>query len=363
MKKKIAFLVNGVNAGGTENYLLRFLSFYIDKIDATVYCKSGRLGELENEFRNLGVNLKPFHLGYFNFRDYYKLRKDFIKSNYDSVCDLTGSFGAVPLLIAKLAGIKKRVGFFRNSSEKFQKTFFKVQYNRLITWILPNVATNVLSNSKSALNYFYNDRWERNNKFQVIYNGLDSNIFLDNSGDLRDELKISSNAFVVGHVGRLNEQKNHETAINVAIELCKEHPDVYFIFCGKNVDVAYSELVSKQNLSERILLLGMRRDICKVLRTMDCFYFPSKVEGQPNALIEAMMVGLPFVTSDIDPIKETVPEKFHTQLVSPTDIIEAKRKILEVKNSHALRRRLNLSDWTCEYYRPEKWFSMFYEKI
>ena len=362
--KKIAFLVAGVNAGGTENYLLRVIKYYQKEIEATVYCKSGKLGEMENEFCEVGARLKPFYLGYFNYARYQALKNEFKQERYDAVCDLTGSFGAFPLLMAKKAGVKKRIAFFRNAGEKFQKTFLKTQYHQFIKKLLPKVSTSVLSNSKTAFNYFYKGvDWHTDSKFQVIYNGIEPGTFIKDDSNLRRELDLDADAFVVGHVGRYNEQKNHDTIIKVAIDLCKTYPDICFVLCGKNVAQAYAARIEKEGLSKQILFLGVRRDIDRVLRTMDCFYFPSTIEGQPNALIEALIVGLPFVCSDIDPIKETVPEAYHCQLIPAFDTEQAKEKILKIKDNQNIKTELNLSKWAKDYYNPEKWFQLFYNTL
>lgn len=363
-QKKVAFLIAGVNAGGTENYLLRFIKYYHNEIEATVYCKSGKLGDLEDEFLSAGAHLVPFYLGYFNYRRFASLRKEFENKKFDSVCDLTGSFGSFPLMVAKSAGIEKRISFFRNAEEKFQKTFLKSFYHYMITKLLPHVSTNVLSNSKTALNHFYRgEDWSSNNKFQVVYNGIEAKSFIESDLDLRDELGINKDSFVVGHVGRYNEQKNHETILKVAIDLCKENKDIYFVLCGKNVQEVYFQKIVELGLDQQILFLGVRRDIDKVLRTMNCFYFPSTIEGQPNALIEALMVGLPFVCSNIEPIKETIPRKFYDQLIPPFDYEQAKVKILDIKNNSKKRESLNLSNWAISYYDPDKWFQMVYDKL
>jgi glycosyltransferase involved in cell wall biosynthesis len=362
-RKKTAFLLGGINAGGTENYLLRLLKHNQEKIEATIYCKSGKLGELEMEFRQLGVRLIPFRIGYFNIMKLIALKKEFKNENYDAVCDLTGSFGALPLLIAKKAGVIKRIAFFRNSREKFKKNILKVQYNKFITFLLPKIATKILSNSKSAFNYFYTNSWQTNKKFEVIYNGINSLDFINESNNLRKELGISLDSFVVGHVGRFNDQKNHKTAIEVAIQLCKEYKDVSFVFCGKNVDLVYNSLIEESKLQGQIKLLGVRRDINKVLNTLNCFYFPSLIEGQPNALIEALIMGVPFVSSDIESIKETVPGKFHKQLIKPMDVLGAKIKILEIKNNKDIRQELNIANWAIDFYNPEKWFHLVYQEL
>lgn len=365
MSKKVAFLLAGVNAGGTENYLLRFIQYYRNEIDVTVYCKSGKLGELENEFLDAGVTLIPISIGYFNVKQFLRLQREFKYHQYEAVCDLTGSFGAIPLLMAKRVGIVKRIGFFRNSREKFTPSFLKLKYNRFITKLLPKVATKILSNSETALNYFYVNQWQNDSRFKVIYNGLDADKFLSKEMhlNLRSEFNIPQNAFVVGHVGRLNDQKNHPTLIKVALELVKKHQDVYFLFCGKNVGEQYQNQIKDEVGAERILFLGVRRDVNRILQSLDCFYFPSLIEGQPNALIEALMAGVAFVASNIEPIKETVPEAYHNQLVDPMDGSKAIEKIEEIKNHPERKQELNLSKWAIDYYDPKKWFNMFYKEL
>lgn len=363
-KKKIAFFVSGVNAGGIENYLLRFITYYKEQIDATVYCKSGKTGDLEEEYLAVGAKLVKFKIGYYNPKDWIKLKSELQQQKYDAIVDFTGNFSAIPLLVSKLVDISKRIVWYRNAADKFSKSPLKNVYNKLINRITRESATDVLSNSKAAFQYFYKDyNWSNDSRFEVIYNGLDAETFLSTSEDLRTEFSIPSHAFVVGNVGRLNEQKNHKTAMQVAIDLCSANQDIYFIFCGKGVNIEYQSLVDQHNLSKQIILTGVRRDVIKVLNTLDCFYFPSLLEGQPNALIEALVVGVPFVSSNIDPVKETIPESLHPYLLPPLDVEKAKLSILKVKDNMEYRAKFLIKDWAVESFNSEIQFDKFYKKI
>lgn len=359
--KKVAFLVTGLNSGGLENYLLRFLTFYKEEIDATVICKGGYVGDLENNFKELGVNIIPIKIGYFNPIKFYKLYQILKNGEFESVCDFTGNFAAVPLYLASLAGINKRVAFHRGSNNRFKETPVKMLYNKTINKQLPSVATNVLANSKAAMEFFHKEIWESNTKFEVIYNGINASQFLNSQKNLREDLRIPKAAFVVGHVGRYNEAKNHKIIIEVAVTLCKKHKDIFFILCGKDVDEQLRTRVEEESLSDHIKLLGYRQDVIKVLNTLDCFYFPSINEGQPNALIEAMIAGLPFIASNIAPIKETVPKELNDLLVPPLDNEIAVNRILELKDGKV--EKLLLKDWAIKNYSAKKWFEKFYSKL
>ncbi|GGW22061.1 glycosyltransferase [Arenibacter certesii] len=358
-KSRIIFFVTGLDSGGIENYLLRFLIFAKNNIKATIYTKSGLLGDLEQEYLNAGAELKPFKLGLYSVKDHLKLYMELKKGKFDALVDFTGNFAALPLLLAKTVGIPNRVVFYRGSTNHFKEDYLRVTYNNILNKIIPLVSTSILSNSKAALDFFFKGIWENDDRFKVIYNGIDANAFLSTKDNLRKELDIPSGAFVVGHVGRYNEAKNHLTMIQVAIELCKKYADVYFVFCGSKVVESLEKKVNQEGLSLQIKLLGYRKDIIKVLNTMDCFYFPSLTEGQPNALIEAMLVGLPFVASNINPIKETVPKIFHSQLLNPGDKNMAIEKIIKIKNNKLFAEELNLSKWSKSNFDSEKLFNEF----
>jgi len=111
------------------------------------------------------------------------------------------------------------------------------------------------------------------------------------------------------------------------------------------------------------LALGYRDDVHRILRTFDVFYFPSYTEGQPNSLIEAMMAGLPFVASDIVPIRDTVPEHLHGQLVGPDDVGSAFHLIQRMKEDRQLRIRLSCRDWAIEAYNANDRFREFLESV
>lgn len=360
--KKVVFFVNDLNAGGIENYLLRFLNHYDGELIATVVCKSAELGELEELYRKIKhISLVPLKIGYLDPIGYRNIYFFLREEKYDAVVDFTGNFAAFPLLIAKLAKIKIRIVFYRGATNHFKDNIFRNAYNNFLNKIVKNTSTAILSNSKAALIFFFKNR--SNEKFEVIYNGIDAARFLNTNKNLRGEFNIPTGAFVISHVGRFTEAKNHKTIIEVAVQLCKQNKGVYFILCGKNVDVNLSKRVKNENLSDKIILLGYRNDVVSILNSSDAFYFPSLTEGQPNALLEALIVGLPFVASNIDPIKETIPEKFHHFLVNAEDSIAAVEKLQYLYNDEKTRKELDLSLWAKKNYEPNYLFNKFYMKL
>ena len=97
---------------------------------------------------------------------------------------------------------------------------------------------------------------------------------------------------------------------------------------------------------------------------MDCYFFPSVTEGQPNSLIEAMIMGVPFVASNIEPIKETVPEFVEKEcLISPEDVDSAVSKILEIRDNTERYDKVLVQKWAIEQYNADTQFDLFYSQL
>lgn len=333
--KKVCFLIPSVSAGGIETYLLRFLKYSDSKFDVTVVVRNTQRGELYDNYLETGAKLIFKPLGYFSFLRIYDYFRFFKSQSFDVVCDFNANFAGLPLWIAKCAKIESRIAFYRQGRNHYKASVFKELYNKWANNLVFHSATTILSNSKSALDYFFSYRMIDDNRFQVIRNGMkveDFDIEVDKL-KLRQELCIPENAFVIGHCGRLDEAKNHETILKVAHKLIALDGDCFFVFCGKdteNLQIKVDELT----LTNNVRILGYRSDVNRLLKIFDVFYFPSLTEGQPNALIEAMLLSVPFIASNIPPIIETVPIQLHEWLLEPSDAQQAIELILDFKKNY-----------------------------
>lgn len=145
-------------------------------------------------------------------------------------------------------------------------------------------------------------------KVRTIRNGVDLAGWPVSRVDRRKrrmELPLSSGDLLVGAVGRLDKQKGFSSLIEAMAQLKKTN--LRCVILGDGSERARLEaLVRKHELEKFVWLPGERGDIASWLSAFDIYCLPSLWEGLPNALLEAMALGLPVVASAIDGIPEAV---------------------------------------------------------
>lgn len=363
IRKKYCFFLYNTEPGGLEVYLLRFIQHFKGDWDATVICKSGRTGKLLKGFEEAGVKVLPIKGGYFNLKAWYRIYQIFRLEKFDAVCDLTSNFGGVYMWLAAKAGVKNRVAYYGQSTNHFSETMLRVSYDRFVNRLVNANATMIVLNSYSALENFFPYRDKNDHRFKVVFNGVDAGLFSDEKNTtLKRELGIPENAFVVGHTGRFDDKKNHTAILRLAERSIEKWKDVYFICCGNGTEQLLPE-ITRLGLEKRFQALGYRSDVHQVLRVFDVFYFPSYTEGQPNSLIEAMMAGLPFIASNIDPIKDTIPNDFLSQLVDPDDIDMAFEKLCFFYDNRGQLKDFSCRNWAISQFDANARFLEFLDSL
>lgn len=119
----------------------------------------------------------------------------------------------------------------------------------------------------------------------------------------RQELGIPKDAFVIMSTGELNDNKNHAVIIKAIAKV--NDRGIHYIIAGQGTNKErLKQLAVSLGIEDRVHVLGFRSDIVELLKSADCFAFPSKREGLGLAAIEAMASGLPLLTSDAGGIND-----------------------------------------------------------
>jgi sugar transferase (PEP-CTERM/EpsH1 system associated) len=187
--------------------------------------------------------------------------------------------------------------------------------------------------------------WVPAKRFRVIYNGVDTERFaprLEKRWDVRKELGLADDVFVVGTVGRMVPIKDHLTLLRAARQLVSRNVDVHVLLVGSGSEQSRLEkfVHDSVEMSGRVSFLGSRGSVGELLQAMDVFVLPSICEGFSNTLLEAMASGLPTVATRVGGNPEVVDEGHSGWLFSPGDYEELAGQLEELAARRDLRARL-----------------------
>ncbi len=136
----------------------------------------------------------------------------------------------------------------------------------------------------------------------VIKNGINLERFrnpVKTRQEVRRELGIPSSAFLVGHIGRFSEQKNHAFLLDVFAALKKKRPDAFLLLVGTgDLEGEIRKKIHFLSLDGSVVIVSHREDIPEILNAIDSFVFPSLFEGLGIVLVEAQASGVKCVVSD-----------------------------------------------------------------
>ena len=361
MRRKTLLIIPSWHTGGAETYALRLVKFAgPGSFEWHVMSKGVDAPELRDDFCAAGAHVHDLGLGYANAVQMRKFLKFLDEGRFDTVCTLNGIFGGLSLWLAKKAGVRCRVAWHRRSTPAYRPSAGRALYASASRRLLERSATMILSNSRAALDRFHGPAWMDSGLYRVIPNGVDVRDFEptpDSRSAARSSLGFRAGEFVIGHVGRVDPAKNHQTIFRVARNIVGIAPNARFLFCGRGTDTpSFRQELDDHGIGEHCVALGVRRDIPSILHGLDAFYFPSVTEGQPNALIEAMLAKVPFVASDIPAIREAVPPASFKDLVSPMDEEAAASALLGIGRG-ATRHTDDVFAWAKDRFDPSRNFS------
>lgn len=211
------------------------------------------------------------------------------KKNYD-VVHVNGNSAtmAIELCAAKIANIKVRVAHSHNTTTEHPLA------NKILRPIFDIAVNARIACNTAAGRWMFGEE-----KFLVIKNGilLKNYVFESDKREcIRDQLNLNSKDVLLGHVGFFNYQKNQDFFINLMKGINKKYK---LLLIGEGALLKdFKEKVKASKLESRIITIGAVSNVYDYLNAMDVFLLPSKFEGQPFVIIEALADGLPCIISD-----------------------------------------------------------------
>ncbi|MGR5879859.1 glycosyltransferase [Bacillus pacificus] len=196
-------------------------------------------------------------------------------------------------------GLKKII--LHSHSSSGPSGFYHKIMRRIYRPRINKFATHYYACSKDAANWMYGN-FIKSNNITVIPNSIDTAKFIYSTKIAemkRNELGISKESLVIGHVGRFAKMKNHEFLIDIFKFLNEKHRDSKLLLIGDGVLLDSIRNKSQElGIFENVLFLKEREDVHELMQAMDILVMPSIYEGLPLSLVEAQASGLPCIVSD-----------------------------------------------------------------
>lgn len=300
---RILHIVPNMQIGGLETFIMNiYRNINREEIQFDFLEHYKNKSAYDDEIKKLGGKVYNFTFRndknifkyIFQLNNFFKVHKEYkiIHCHMESV-------GAIVFFIAKLHGIKIRIGHAHtNSTNKNIKGFIK----KIISKPYKYFTTLNFACSKEAGEYLFG-----NKKFEIIPNAIEQSKYkfdLNVRNKLRKEFRINDD-FVIGHVGRMDKSKNQIFLIDIFYQYLKINPNAKLVLVGDGEDrLKIENKINEYEIKNNVILLGVRNDINKIYSMFDLFVFPSVFEGLGIVLIEAQINGLNCITT-LDIPKET----------------------------------------------------------
>ena len=235
-------------------------------------------------------------------RNFRSLKRKIKELNCDVLhLNICHGVAMVYAYLAKKAGVKYVIIHSHNSNVGEKNRTIKNIGHIVCKHLFEKYGDKYLACSDLAAKWLYTKKTNENGKVILINNAIDSKKFTFNVKErekTRKNLNIE-NKFVIGHIGRFNEQKNHKYLIEIFKEIHDIKKDCVLLLIGEGeLKQEIIEKVKNYNLLDNVIFYGETTEIPKMLWAMDVFVLPSLFEGKPVVGIEVQAASLKSFLSD-----------------------------------------------------------------
>ncbi|MBW4644534.1 MAG: glycosyltransferase [Goleter apudmare HA4340-LM2] len=314
---KILHLINSLNRGGIEQWLLYMLG-EIPRIQYEIdfCCKGANIGVLAQVAQHLNAKVICCPLGINQVLFAQQLRQILQEGKYDILHNHLQVYSGLPVWVANQLGIPvitsfhntvfdhqiplTRLPLIRRMRSVYAEISvrYALRHSRLVTGCSQGVIASLdsqgtkLPKRSCVLNYGVN--------IPELVTTEDRHVF-------RESFGWSNNVPIILHVGRFIEAKNHLGLLSIFKLVLKHIPTAKLLLVGEGpLHTVIEKNITQRKLSHAVYLLGARDDVASIMSKCDVFLLPSLHEGLPVMALEANAAGLPIVGSKIPGMIEAV---------------------------------------------------------
>jgi sugar transferase (PEP-CTERM/EpsH1 system associated) len=320
----VVHLVEALASAQTENGLLSLIGHLpAERYRHVIVCLHDA-GEYQAGLREHGVDIVNLHkridccdpLHYVRlYRVLRRLRPDLIHTRNQS--------GLMAQLVAALAGVHRRV--HAEHGREMVESGAGGFGGRLLRRLLCPLVGHFIAVSSELEQWLVESVGAEPARVSQIANGVDSVQFhprLGPAAAVGPPGFMQDNVFVIGSVGRMDGDGGHSTLVEAFLRLIASphpaHARLRLLIVGDGPERAEcAAMLHRAGAAERAWLPGARADVAQLMRAMDLFVQPARVEDRSNAILEAMASGLPVVATAVGGHEELVHPGFTGILVPP----------------------------------------------
>lgn len=288
-----------LDGGGSDRYVFNYCT-RIKDIHFDYSAVDNRRGMLEPLLEEKGSSV--YHVPQIKkgpIKYYQSVKRIMKNGQYDAVHVHLGHKSFLALLAAKRIGIKVRIAHAHIAF--VPENIAQKLIRRISTFITKLLITDYAACGVDAAKWVWGQEYNKGN-VTVINNAIETSKF-SYSCEMREKIResfgINDDVTVIGHVGRLSDQKNQLRLLEIFQEMMKIKSNIMLVLIGHGeMENEIKQKIRELGINEKVLLLGIRNDVQDLLNMMDVFVFPSKYEGLPFTLIETQCNGLRCICSD-----------------------------------------------------------------
>ena len=307
---RIAVVMGKMHSGGKKNLVMEYYRHINrQKIQFDFICDSDSNAIPEDEIRALGgkvFKITPYQNILKNMAD---MRKIFKEGHYKIVHGYNNTLNVFAMLAAKQAKVPIRIN--ESISMGANSGDWKNGFKKILKPLNKFGATNYMANGETCGKWQFGARMFNSGRVKVFKTVIDASKNLydpELRNKTRKNLNLKDN-LVIGHIGRLTEQKNTLFLIDIFNAIQKIQPNARLLIVGDgNLREKMLKKINEYGIREKVVYLGRTEDIHRLYNAMDCFVLPSIYEGLPVVGVEAETSGLPMFFSTAVP-EESSPCK------------------------------------------------------
>lgn len=312
---KILYVVTSADRGGAQKYVLTLAEEFGGVIacgasQSWLFNEAERLGIKTIRLAHLKRSINPFYdlLAIQELRRVVAREKPDIVHLNSSKAGVLGSFACRAFLKDKNSGLKAVIYTIHGAVVNEAGSRLKIKFYGFLERLASKYRTHTIAVSKADKAAITASTGLSPDKVTTIHNGLDPIDFLGRSA-ARQQLNLPLEGFVIGTVANYYTNKGLDTLITAVAQLAPtfaERISAVALLGDGPERSKLNRLISHHELENKVRLIQLETSAARLLKAFDLFVLPSRKEGIPFALLEALQAGLPVIATNVGGVSEVL---------------------------------------------------------